>query len=356
MRYTPQIFLAVFLGLFGLGSVRAQTAVEQAVVDFQSLTRNYNLITLGNATLTNTHTDGAVAVMGNLTLRNGTDLVLHGQTLNSSDPAVYVNGQISLQNDSKLLNGYIYAPNLNSSTNWNSNPGQRWLESSSGKMWVNSNHAYASTNPRNTPAPTGWDLASTTSQLAAVSSTLGAAASTGTINFSNNSIQLNTSLTSGVVIFNVDASQLASISNTNIQINVPSDMVYVINVHNAAGQTLFGGGGNNGNAGQNNDQLLWNILPDSDPNTSNSVNLGANFYGSILAPLVDINSDGRYVNGQVVANNYTQNSAEIHYVKFDAPIVFTPVPEPQTWGLFGVAGCAFLMFWRRRARRDSARA
>ena len=345
------------MACFGITGARAQTWVNQQVASFESLVSNYNVITVGNATFNGTHTDGAVAVGGNLNL-NGSDIVLHSNTLNSN-PAIYVKGQINLSgSDSKLLSGYAYAPNMNSNPTWVNNGGQRYLQDSNNtKLWFNTTHTSAYTDPRNTPAPTsGFDVTSTTNQLVMVSAALASATATGTISFSNNSITLNTSLTSGTAVFDLDASLIAGLSNTNIQINVPANMVYVINVRNADGTTLFGGGGNNGNAGQNNDKLLWNIIADSNPATSSTVGLGTNFYGSILAPMMDLNNGSqKYVNGQVVANTYTHNGAEVHYVDFTTPVGFTPVPEAGTFGVFGVAGVAAMMFLRR-PRRAAANA
>jgi choice-of-anchor A domain-containing protein len=157
-----------------------------------------------------------------------------------------------------------------------------------------------------------------------------------------------------VAVFTLDADQITGLSNANIQINVPQDMVYVINVINADGKTLFGGNGMNFNSGQNNDKLLWNIVADNDPGTSRTVALGTNFYGSILAPMIDLtNGSGgeqNYVNGQVVAASYTHQGAEVHHVKFTTPASFSAVPEPATWSVFGLAGCGVMMGCRRRRR------
>jgi choice-of-anchor A domain-containing protein len=312
MRYSPYVAAAALLAVLGLGEARAQMSVEEAVVTFDTLVRDYNVITSGNLTLNNTHTDGGIAVGGNLNLSGNNVLVMHGNN----------GGQRSLQNG--------------------------------GSLSYNTSAANSYMDPRVAPGVSGWDPVSTVSSLASVSAALASATPTGTINFSNNSIQLSTSLTTGVAVFNLDASLLTNLTNTNIQINVPTDMVYVINVFNADGTTLFGGGGMNANSGQNNDQLLWNIVADSNPATSSTVNLGTNFYGSILAPMIDLtNGSGgeqNYVNGQVVAASYTQNGAEIHYVDFSAPVTFSAVPEPATWGLFGLAGCATMMVCRRKRR------
>lgn len=350
MRSFPYILIAALLATVGIVSARAQMSPEQAVVKFDTLVREYNVITSGNLNLNNTHTDGSIAVGGNLNLTGNNVLAMHANKI-GPNPSIYLNGQINISGNSYLNNGYVYAPNLNSGTTY-TDGGQRSLKNG-GTLSYNTNHASSYVAPGDAPAP-GWGLSSTFQELVMVSNSLAASAPTGTINFSNNQIVLSTSLTSGVAVFNVNASQLANVSGMNIQIDVPSNMVYVINVLNAGGQTLFGGNNNNGNAGQNNDQLLWNIVPDSNPSTPSSIKLGANFYGSILAPLIDLNNtangNNRYVNGQIVAANYTHTGAEIHHVHFDTSVIFTPVPEPGTWGLFGIAGCAVMMLCRRPSR------
>jgi choice-of-anchor A domain-containing protein len=353
MRFSPYILATAVLAVFGLGEARAQMSVEEAVVTFDTLVRDYNVITSGNLTLNNTHTDGGIAVGGNLNLSGNNVLVMHGDTVTGNSPSIYLNGQLNVSSNTYVNSGYVYAPNLSNSTTYVNNGGQRSLQNG-GSLSYNTSAANSYMDPRVAPGVSGWDPVSTVSSLASVSAALASATPTGTINFSNNSIQLSTSLTTGVAVFNLDASLLTNLTNTNIQINVPTDMVYVINVFNADGTTLFGGGGMNANSGQNNDQLLWNIVADSNPATSSTVNLGTNFYGSILAPMIDLtNGSGgeqNYVNGQVVAASYTQNGAEIHYVDFSAPVTFSAVPEPATWGLFGLAGCATMMVCRRKRR------
>jgi choice-of-anchor A domain-containing protein len=354
MRYSPYILLAVLVTAFGQGESRAQTSVEESVVTFDTLVRDYNVITSGNLTLNNTHTDGGIAVGGNLNLSGNNVLVMHSDTVTGNSPSVYLNGQLNVSSNTYLSSGYVYAPNLSNSTTYVNNGGQRSLQNG-GSLSYNTSHPDSYVDPRLAPGPTGvWDPVSTVSTLASVSGYLAAATPTGTINFTSNSIQLSTGLTTGVAVFNLDASTITGLSNIALQINVPADMVFVINVFNADGTTLFGGGGMNFNAGQNNDQLLWNIVADSNPATSSTVNLGTNFYGSILAPMIDLtNGSGgeqNYVNGQVVAASYTHNGAEIHHVDFSAPVTFSAVPEPSTWGLFGLAGCVTMMACRRPRR------
>lgn len=352
MRCSPYVACVALLAGFGGVAASAQTNVVQAVTTFNTAVQNYNVITSGNLTLHNTHTDGAIAVGGNLNLSGDNVLVMHGQT-EGSNPGIYLKGQLNISGNSYLNNGYVYAPNLAKGTTYTNTTDGRYLQNG-GTLRYNTSAAGSYVDPRDATAPSGWALSSAFSTLTSVSNTLAAATATGTINFSSNSIQLSTSLTSGVAVFNLNANQITGLTNVNIEINVPQNMVYVINVINADGKTLFGGGGINFNKGQNNDQLLWNIVADSNPATSRTVALGTNFYGSILAPMLDItNGSGgeqNYVNGQIVAANYSHSGAEVHHVKFKTPSGFSSVPEPATWSVFGLAGAALMMGCRRRRR------
>lgn len=354
-------------------SLPAQILVDQAVAQFDQLVRNYNLISFGNASFTNFgDTEGPLAVGGNLYLDGGSvgnSPAKYGLT---SDPTLYVSGQLTLNNFTHLNSGYASTPGLDGGYAWDAT--QRRLTGGGGTLSTsNSSHPLASTDPRSNPAPANWSWSSLQSDLIAVSSVLAAAPATGTIQISGQNLQFVTpeGQTSGVVVFTLDMADFsgnlydANGSGTfdpnnervsNVQINVPEGVAYVINVVNANGTTLFGGGGINFNAGTNNDQLLWNILPDDNPATADAVRLGggASFYGSVLAPLVDLGNSGNVaINGQVVAATFTQSNAELHYIGFDSPVVFSPVPEPSTWGvgaILVVGGAVALQ--HRRARRQ----
>lgn len=361
---------------FAAASLYAQMTVDQAVGRFDQLVRNYNLISFGNASFTNYgDTEGPLAVGGNLHLDGGSvgnSPAKYGVT---SDPTLYVAGQLTLNNFTHLNSGYASTPGLGGGYTWDAT--QRRLTGGGGTLSTsNSNNPLASADPRANPAPANWSWSSLQSDLIAVSSVLAAAPATGTIQISGQTLQFvaPAGQTSGVVVFTLD---MANFSGnlydangnksfdqnnervSNVQINVPEGVAYVVNVINANGTTIFGGSGINFNAGTNNDQLLWNIVPDNDSATADSVRLGggASFYGSVLAPLVDLGNSGNVaINGQVVASSFTQSNAELHYLGFDSPVVFSPVPEPGTWGLGAilVVGGA-IAFQHHRARRTAGR-
>ncbi len=345
-----QFGACLFFASFGAATLSAQISIEQAVVAFDTHVNHFNVLTAQNLTLSNTHTDGAIATAGNLTLNSSTDIVLHSQKLGSG-PSIYVGGQLNVSgNNNKLLAGTAYIPNFSQTTTWNNpnNANQKWLVGSGGQLDV-SNSSITQTSLV-TPPAMDWNINTALAELASASAALAQASATGTLAVSGDTLLLNTTQTSGVAIFNLDANDAASWSGLNIGTgwDIPDDMVYVINVFNADGKTLFAG--NNGN--NNSDfasRLLWNIVPDNDSGTASSVTFGSNLYGSVLAPLMDLTSNGTYLNGQIVSNSFYQSGAEVHHIGFDASsVTFSAVPEPRVWGLAGLGLATVVALLRRR--------
>jgi len=345
---------------------RAQTVTQQALATFDNAVRDYNVITFGNLTLNGTHTDAGIAVGGNLSIGGS---VLAMQSTSGSNPSLYVNGQISLTGNSQLNNGYASTPNLSNALTWTYNPGnnqyQRALTNGSNSLAYNTSDAQAYVDPRTVAAPAGWNWSSMQSSLVSASATLAAATATGTIGISGQTLTF-TSSASGVVVFNLDASRICNgiydlngdncfDQNTerisDIKVDLAADQYFVINLLNATSsdgsKTLFDGV-NNFNQGTNNQQLLWNIIPDANTSTPDILALGTNFYGAILAPLVDIQSNNHYLNGQTVAASLTQTSAEIHQLSYQVPVNFSAVPEPGTYVAIATALCGLAFIWRRR--------
>jgi choice-of-anchor A domain-containing protein len=369
MRATPRLFLTCLLILtgFSVTAVHAQTVTEQALASFDAYARDYNVVTFGNLTLNNTHTDAGVAVGGNLTVGGA---VISMQSTTSADPALYVNGQITLTGNSQFNNGYASTPNLSNALTWTYDPAnnqyQRGLTDGTSTLSYNTSAAQAYVDPRSVSAPANWNWSTTLSTLSNASATLASSAATGAIGISGQTLTF-TSSGSGVTVFNLDASKIVNgtydLNNdgiydanterlSNIQANLNADQYFVVNVLNATSadgsKVLFEGVGNF-NSGSNNQQLLWNIIPDANSGTSDILTLGTNFYGSILAPLVDVQSTGYYLNGQLISQSFTQSGAEVHYANgYTAPVAFSPVPEPSTYAVIASALCALGFFWHRR--------
>ncbi len=370
MKLTKIASLGLILGGICASTSTAQVAVQNAVYTVDQAIRNYGLITFGDATFSNYgDTWGPLAVGGNLTL-SGSGAIAQKSSLfgNTTDPTLYVAGQLNLTSGwTHLENGYVALPGLDDSWSWDA--GQKRLTQGAGILSTsNSSDAQAKQDPRKNAAPANWDFATLQSELAAASSQLAQATATGLIQLQGQTLTFNTNgQTSGIVVFNLDMNLFnGSLYDANgngswnqnqervsqVVINVPAEMNFVINVLNADGETIFDG--INFNQGQNNDQILWNITPELNGGLASSVTLGgqSRFYGSILAPLVDLsNSANVATEGQVVASTYSHSNAELHYAQFDSYASFTPVPEPRTWALAGIAAAALAVFLRRRRRQ-----
>ncbi|HLP26631.1 MAG TPA: collagen-binding domain-containing protein [Acidobacteriota bacterium] len=361
-----------FLGLTALA--HAQVVTEQALAAYDYYVRDYNVVTFGNLTLNGTHTDAGIAVGGNLTVGGS---VISMQSSASTNPALYVNGQITLAGNAQINRGFVSTPNLSNSLTWTYDPqnnqNQRSLTNGTYTLSYNTQDAQTYVDPRTVAAPTGWNWSTAQSALINASSTLASATANGTANISGQTLTF-TSNGSGIVVFNLDASKIVNgiydINGdgffdqnnerlSNIQANLAADQYFVVNVLNATsadGSKVLFDGVNNFSSGTNNDQLLWNIIPDSNSGTADILTLGTNFYGSILAPLVDVNSNNRYLNGQFVGNSLVQTSAEIHYAEgYSAPVSFSPVPEPSTYAIIASALCAAGFVWHRRRLAASSR-
>lgn len=380
MRYALRALLigAVVLSAGLTPLARAQTVTQQALAAYDYYTRNYNVVTFGNLSLNGTHTDGGIAVGGNLTVNNGAIIAMQDSPSIGSDPALYVNGQITLAGNAQLNRGYAATPNLSNSLTWTYDPAnnqtQRGLTNGTYTLSYNTADAQAYVDPRTLAGPSGWNWSTAQTALINASATLAAATANGTASIVGQTLTFASSA-SGVVVFDLDASKIVNgyydFNNdgffdpnterlSNIQANLNTDQYFVINVRNATsadGSKILFDGVNNFSSGTNNEQLLWNIIPDNNPNTADILNLGTNFYGSILAPLVDVQSNNRYLNGQFVGNSLTQTSAEIHYANgYTAPVSFSPVPESSTYAIvFGVLGGIGFVWHRRRAPRAGQR-
>lgn len=349
MRWRPY-FLRVFMVLLGAVplSMRAQAYV-QAVSGFDSLVREYNLVSFGNATFNGQDSWGGLAVGGNLTLNNFS-VAIHSHLVSNSDPSLYVAGQLILSGDSHLNTGYAYTPNANGTYNHN---GKTFTSTSGGKLIINSGTG----DPRTGSAPVNWNWATLQSQAITMSQTLAAAQASGGIAVDGSQNLKFTSNTNaaGIVVFNLDASLLGhgtynGQNFSNISFALGANQTAVVNVLNANGKTIFGGGNFNDNSGVAG-RLLWNIAGTG----SVSLGQGGQFYGSVLAPQINLSNYNTSINGQVVAGTLNYSNAELHHTPFNPVGVNVLVPEPSTYALWGVALCGLGFAWRRRQLARHAR-
>ncbi|HEY3755177.1 MAG TPA: collagen-binding domain-containing protein [Opitutaceae bacterium] len=357
MRSTSK-FLSTALVAAALAAPQAfgQT-VASSLSNFASSLDDYNLVSINNSTFNAAgDTQGGIAVGGSLTVINTTYVATggFGDVPSNGAPTLYVAGNLNLSGSTLGINaGYAALPGLTSS-NWTWNANQKVLTEENGGTGqfteANGSGDYAGTSPLVNPIPKNWNWQTLASSLRTDSTTLGNTAANGSISVNSGNLIFtpNTTPSNGsAVIFTLNAALISG--NTyngqtfsNISINVPTDVNYVINVVNAAGTTLFGSGANF-NSGSNNNQLLWNFVGSSGTVTLGN---GGSFYGSILSPSMNVNTGGVTVNGQVGASSFSDSNAELHFEGFDAVAVV--VPEPLTFALWGVGLCGVAIVIRRK--------
>ena len=332
-------------------AVRAQAVLTTDVNGFASDVRNYNLVSLGNATFTgSSDTQGGIAVGGNLSIAGGWTI---GSTYSDDpNPELYLNstGTLTMGGTVDLNTGFASIASATTANGWTFNdPNANDLHGGGGDLNVNSSDPKASIDPDANAGPTGWNWTTETSGLKSISSSLSTQTATGTIAVNSQNLDFTSTATSGVVVFDLNAAQLSGGSYNgnsfdNISISVPTGVDYVINVLNLCdGQTLFGSGANF-NSGTNDDQLLWNFV-DTGSAIGVTVSDGGNFYGSVLAPNVNI-TDNTTIDGQVAAASFTDSGVEMHDLSFDSVVE----PEAPTFALCAVALCGGMVLVCRRFR------
>jgi choice-of-anchor A domain-containing protein len=354
------------------------------VDDVATSFEDYNLISFGNANFTQWgDTQGSLAINGNLTLSGsgsiGNNPIVSSNNAWNSNPSLYVTGQLALGGGTttSLNSGYAALTGLTAS-NWTWNSSNKSITNNSNGGVLSSSNA-GTTQAANTPytipsspghpkvagnaGPAGWNwttlqqnLVNYSADLANAGTADAAAGTLGTISVGNGQqLQFIAPIgqTSGVVVFDLTVGSQAGagvLSGGNnyggqnfsqVKIDVPAGLTYVINVINAAGGSNFGSNVNfNADSNANDNQLLWNITGSG----TVSIDNGGYFYGSILAPNTTIDTT-TVIDGQVAANGFSDTGVELHADEFSPAAVATP--EPATYALWAAGICAAAIAFRR---------
>ena len=296
----------------------------EALATFDQLTNGYGVFTFGDATFSEHVTNqGGLAVGGTLNLAGGGQWGERGDT--GRNPAFYVEGAFDLarRTEVSLTGGYAYLPNT--SGRWDE--GTRTLELDGGGVFSTaaSGDRLARDDPRGTLKEAPWDWAVLNESLTAVSNALAEATATGTIGVEKGTLTFDPGKADGgIAVFNLDANHFDGTlydadgdgrfdfdteNVANFAVNVPADMVYVINLLNFEGKTVLDGVV----FGEvDSERLLWNIV--SGDGKDSAVTLGSRgdgFAGTVLAPMIDVSlNEGAAFTGQMVAKSYTQSGGE----------------------------------------------
>lgn len=204
-------------------------------------------------------------------------------------------------------------------------------------------------NAATTAAATTAELATLTSNLGALSSTLASlviASNPSSITVQNGRATFNAvDNGAGYALFNVNASFFA---NSEYNYNFGTTSPVIINVFDNSQTVLnFGLTPTGGANASRNQQVIWNFV------NATQINFTRMVHGSVLAMNAAI-SNTTPIEGSVVAKSFNQ-SGEVHLGTYAGTdgflLVDPPVPEPAIWAQlitgFGLAGTALR---RRRAR------
>ncbi len=208
------------------------------------------------------------------------------------------------------------------------------------------NHAAWTSAPSAPAIPTPIDVLAAGSQLQDVSSQLAGLAQNGTVTSTANSLTLTGSSASQNV-FNITAAQLTAAlasGSAGITVNAPAGSAVIINVSGTS-ETISGSSITlNGVA---NSQVLWNF------SEATSINYAmVSWAGAMLAPVASFSGNGGDINGQIIANTISGNTAFRDSLFAGTIAASTPTPEPST--LASVVGGVLLIAVGlvRRKRHD----
>ncbi|MDX2064556.1 MAG: choice-of-anchor A family protein, partial [Fimbriimonadaceae bacterium] len=281
----------------------------------------FNAFIFENANTTGGHSEGAMAVGGNWA--QGYESFQHNNPFPTvsgfANAGVLVGGNVNVSGVSRLFRGNAYVGG----------------SVSGGSIDIHGGGSTITGNQASIASVFNAQKAYSLSQSQYLASLTGAS-----INISDpNNINLNlggNNLNGNLKVYNVNASQLSSLSTFNLSGGNGSETV-VVNVHGT--NVDWGWQVNYGSK----NRLLWNFVDATNINVHNR-----NLDGSILAVNAHV-SQRQNIQGNLIAKSWTnQNGAELHFgnqFRFAGSVPPPPVPEPASMAVLGMGALAFL---RRR--------
>lgn len=308
-----------------------------------NVSKTYNLYVSGGFTASGSDVEGKVAAGGDVTLQN------------YSIGAKAAGGDVLVVGDDLKFQGGTVAGDVvtGGTANFPHSGGGATVN---GTVRAGGGVAATPTSYNGTGAYTGLplDFATTTADLAAASSylasaaaqsqgVLGAAVKTyGTLNL--------TSSATGLVFFDLNASDLVGINGLNFNVNSAATVII-----NLAGQT----GGTLSNYGFLGNYQASRTLFNFVDATSLSLS-GLGFYGSILAPDAAVTGAYGQINGSVMAQSYS-GPGQVNLAAFNGALptaggAAAAIPEPASWAMMilGVGAVGAVLRRRRRLAHASA--
>ncbi len=148
---------------------------------------------------------------------------------------------------------------------------------------------------------------------------------------------------SGVSVFTLTTAELSAVTLGFSQTPNAQHPV-VLNVDSSASSTFnvrFTGLGDTAGS-----YILLNFYNANGTLTWN--NAGDSMDGTLFAPTATVDKENsNNLNGQLIAENFTQNGGELHYHPFSAALPLTSVPEPRAFALTAGVGLLGFGLWRK---------
>ena len=302
-----------------LSTAMAAGAAQAGVVDINI--GGANLYSLGSFNPTGAQVEGSLLVGKDMNAANYTVNTSNKDAFGSSAYALVVGGNLNY-NSGSIQNGSYY---VGGTTAISSNTG-------------------LNTATRSTTSPVFFADLSTT--MKSTSTALAAVAKTGTTTVQYGGMTL-TGGSGNVQVFDIKSSDLGAVNYFNFA-NLSAKETLILNVSGT--DVNMSGGGNFGAY-----NVLFNFYEATRLDFSNVA-----LYGTVLAPLATVVSNGGDIYGSAVVGNWA-SSTTLHAgsgTAFQATDVagfaaaVSPVPEPGTWAML-LAGLGLVGFVARRRKNQA---
>lgn len=340
-------FLNLGLFLFTGATLFAQSPTAPA--------KNFNIFTLGNATLTTNETEGPIAIGGDLTIAGNYQVAIHNPgtfLVNNVKIGLLVNGKVNYQSGNALQvnsNGYVKIGNPAGSTVWyadpnNATPPIRVTPSSnydsSPRIMLQTNAPNLGVSVNNNPVFQSnlLDFASAFTTMKASSLSISQCPSNVQLTNPNgqsipttnlpNQVKIN--LQNGINYWNISATDLNAVQILTFNNKPTASKVLVINV-NAPGTFNWNVWNQSAIGFQDCPYIIYNFYNTTQLNITN----GSAVEGTIFAPFANVvkgAGNQSNIQGQVIAQNFSHSGGEVHYAIFTPSLTgcATPSGVPPT--------------------------
>jgi choice-of-anchor A domain-containing protein len=356
---TVKLKIQLMLAAAAISSVAASGRARADAISTQqlSLLDQFNLIDLGNLN-TSSESEGRVFVGGNESGQLSNVGFNGGLTPSSAGYATLtvdgsINGSANVQSGGISVGGNVNGANLNGSSGTTSQVGGNAnnINVNGGALQYGGSRSGGNLNggatAQHVTGLTPGIAAGTFQTLSNLTGTLDGLTGNSSVTVANNTATFNAVANAqGQAIFHIGSSVF---SNGQFQFNLNGATSVIIDVDGATSLTSdanFLGG-----AAQNlAHDLIWNF------NDISSLNIGAEFGGTILAPDAAV-SNTASIDGSLLAGSFSQ-SGELHSYDYQGTLpdggTPSPVPEPSTIALFGTGLLGLVAIAKRRARARRA--